>query len=85
MNQPAEDALIAKIRELPAERIAQVEDFVNFLATQERRRTALARLQALRDRLPPEEITDSEMQEIVEAVKAVRATKREARDSARRP
>jgi hypothetical protein len=48
MNQPAEDALIAKIRELPAERIAQVEDFVNFLAAQERRRTALARLQALR-------------------------------------
>jgi Tfp pilus assembly protein PilN len=84
MNQPAEDALIAKIRELPAERIAQVEDFVNFLAMQERRREAAVRLQALRDRLPPEEITDPEMQEIVEAVKEVRAARRAERNSARR-
>ena len=85
MNQRAEDALIAKIRELPDERIAQVEDFVNFLAAQERRRAAAARLQALRDRLPPEEITDTEMQEIVEVVKEVRAAKRAERDRARRP
>lgn len=84
MTQPAEDALIATIRELPAERIAQVEDFVNFLATQERRREAAARLQALRDRLPPEEITDPEMQAIVEAVKEVRAARRAEHDRARR-
>lgn len=80
MNQPAEDALIAKIRELPAERIAQVEDFVNFLATQERRRQAVERLQALRERLPPEEITDTEMQEVVDMVKEVR-TKNRAQSS----
>lgn len=85
MNQPAEDALIAKIRALPAERIAQVEDFVNFLATQERRREAAARLQALRDQLPPEEITDPEMQAIVDTVKEVRAARRAERDSAPRP
>lgn len=76
MNQPAEDALIAKIRELPAERIAQVEDFVNFLATQERRRQAVERLQALRERLPPEEITDTEMKDIVDVVKEVRTKNR---------
>lgn len=84
MNQPAEDALIAKIRELPAERIAQVEDFVNFLATQERRRQAVERLQALRERLPPEEITDTEMQEIVDVVKEVRTKNRAERERAGR-
>lgn len=85
MNQPAEDALIAKIRELPAERVAQVEDFVNFLATQERRRQAVERLQALRGRLPPEEITDTEMQEIVDVVSEVRAKSRADRERAGRP
>jgi len=84
MNQPAEDALIAKIQELPAERIAQVEDFVNFLATQERRRQAVERLQALRERLPPEEITDTEMQEIVDVVKEVRTKNRAERERAGR-
>lgn len=84
MNQPAENALIAKIRELPAERIAQVEDFVNFLATQERRRQAIERLQALRERLPPEEITDIEMQEIVDVVKEVRTKDRAERERAGR-
>lgn len=84
MNQPAEDALIAKIRELPAERIAQVEDFVSFLATQERRRQAVERLQALRERLPPEEITDTEMQEIVDVVKEVRTKNRAERERAGR-
>lgn len=84
MNQPAEDDLIAKIRELPAERIAQVEDFVNFLATQERRRQAIERLQALRERLPPEEITDTEMQEIVDVVKEVRTKNRAERERAGR-
>jgi hypothetical protein len=49
MNQRAEDVLFAKIRQLPAERLAQIADFVDFLAAQERQ-------------LPPAEITEGEMQ-----------------------
>jgi hypothetical protein len=58
INQRAEDVLFAKIRQLPAERLAQIADFVDFLAAQERRREAIERLQALRDQLPPAEITE---------------------------
>ncbi len=50
MNQPAEDALIAKIRKLPAE-----------------------------------EITGAEMQEIVDVVREVRAKNRAERERAGRP
>ncbi len=60
MNQRAVDVLIEKIRQLPAERRAQIEDFVDFLAAKE--------LQTLRDRLAPEAITEGEMQAIVQSV-----------------
>jgi hypothetical protein len=84
MNQRAEDVLFAKIRQHPAERLAQIADFVDFLATQERRREAIERLQALRDQLPPAEITEGEMQEIVDTVRAVRAQNRAERERAGR-
>ena len=84
MNQPAEDVLFAKIRQLPAERLAQIADFVDFLASQEHRRAAIERLQALRDQLPPAEITEGELQEIVDAVREVRAQNRTERERAGR-
>ena len=52
---------------------------MDFLATQERRREAIERLQALRDQLPPAEITEGEMQEIVDTVREVRAQNRAER------
>jgi hypothetical protein len=58
---------------------------VDFLAAQERRREALERLQALRDQLPPAEITEGEMQEIVDTVREVRAQNRAERERAGRP
>ena len=57
---------------------------VHFLATQERRREAIGRLQALRDQLPPAEITEGEMQEIVNTVREVRAQNRAERERAGR-
>ncbi len=78
MNQRAEDILIEKIRQLPVERLAQIEDFVDFLAVQERRRHAIERLHALRVQLPPEEITEGEMQEIVQTVREVRTERARA-------
>lgn len=35
MNKPRETHLIAKLRELPPQRLAEVEDFVDFLRTRE--------------------------------------------------
>jgi len=68
--------LIAKIHALPVERIAEVEDFVDLVATKARRLSALERLLAVAPALvaagaPPltEEKIDAE-------VKAVRAARR---------
>jgi hypothetical protein len=79
MTQRAEDALIDKIRSLPAERLAEVEDFVEFLATKEKRRQAAEELRAAIGRLARTELTDADMQEISEVVKEVRAESRRAR------
>lgn len=85
MNRRASQSLIEEINALPEERIAQVEDFVRFLAGEERRRQAIARLQALRERVPPEEITDAQMQQITDTVNEVRAQMRAERERAGRP
>lgn len=85
MNRRASQSLIDEINALPAERIAQVEDFVRFLASEERRRQAIARLQALRERVPLEEITNAEMQQITDTVKEVRAQMRAERERSGRP
>jgi len=39
MNKPRESHLIAKLKELPARRLAEVEDFVDFLRAREEGRT----------------------------------------------
>lgn len=84
MNQRAEQALLEKLKALSPERLAEVEDFVEFLAAKERRQQALERLRALHQRLPAQEISEQEMQEIVAEVKAYRAQKRAERDRAGR-
>jgi hypothetical protein len=84
MNQRAEQALLEKLKALSPERLAEVEDFVEFLTAKERRQQALERLRALRQRLPAEEISEQEMQEIVAEVKAYRAEKRAERERAGR-
>jgi hypothetical protein len=84
MNQRAEEALIERIKALPPERRAQVEDFVNFLAAQERRREAAEALRAMWEKRPQEELTPEIEQMIVEEVRTVRAEKRAARERAGR-
>lgn len=84
MNQRAEDALIEKLRQLTPEQLAQVEDFIDFIAAQERRREAIARLKEMHGELPADEITEAEMQEVVDAVREVRAERRAKREQASR-
>ena len=73
------EALIEKIRALPADKIAEVEDFVEFLSTKTRRLAALNRLLAIVPALeaagaPP--ITEEEIIAEVEAVRAERRARR---------
>jgi hypothetical protein len=84
MNQRADEALIARINQLPPERRAQVEDFVDFLAAQERRREAGEALRTMWAKGPQESLTAATGQMIVEEVRAARAEKRATREHAER-
>jgi hypothetical protein len=71
-------ALIAKIQALPAERIAKVEDFVDFIATKTRRLAALDRLLAIAPALEAagaSPMTEAEIAAEVEAVCAARRSR----------
>jgi hypothetical protein len=83
VNHPLKSALLEKIKRLPPEQIAQVEDFVEFLVTKEQRRLAGEALRAMWAAVPAEELTPEIEQEIVEAVRAVRAERRAKREADR--
>lgn len=77
MNAPiTAEALLAQLQILPPDRLAQVADFVNFLATQEQRRKAGEELRAMWASMP-EELTDEIEQEVVAEVRAYRAERRQ--------
>jgi hypothetical protein len=83
--KPIEEGLLAKIRTLPPERVAEVEDFVDFLARKQTRVAALDRLLAIAPALeatgaprPTEEAIAAEVQ----AARAERRTRRAAQDPA---
>ncbi len=63
MNARIEQTILEKLKQLSPQRLAEVEDFVEFLAAKDRREQAMERLRALRHRQPPEEITEQEMQD----------------------
>jgi hypothetical protein len=74
-----EPALIEKLQKLPQQRLAEVKDFVEFLAAREERTAAgvhlgesLARLDALN--LPP--LSDEEIAAEIEAARQDRAARR---------
>ena len=79
MNNPNEQAILDRLRALPPERVAEVKDFVDFLAAREARAAAgarlgesLARLDALN--LPP--MSDEEIAVEVQAARQDRAARR---------
>jgi hypothetical protein len=78
----SEEELLEKIRRLPPERVAEVEDFVEFLARKQARGAALDRLLAIAPALeaagtprPTEEAIAAE----VNAARAERRTRAEGR------
>ena len=80
MNAPiTAEALLAKLKALPPERLGQIADFVDFLATQEQRRQAGEELRAMLDKadasgMPP--MSEEEIQAEIDAYRAERRAKR---------
>ncbi|MFO1350150.1 MAG: DUF2281 domain-containing protein [Gammaproteobacteria bacterium] len=79
MNATVEQALIAKIKTLSPQQIAEVEDFVAFLAAKSLRRAALDRLLALAPALEAAGVTPLSEEEIGAEVQAARAQRRARR------
>ncbi len=75
MNSTVEEDLISKIGALSPQQLAEVEDFVEFLASKSRKRAALDRLVAVAPALEAARaapMTDDEIQAEVDAVRTER-------------
>ena len=68
-----EQALLSRIRSLSPQQVAEVEDFVEFLATKSSRHAALDRLLAIAPALEAAGVAPMSEEEIVAEVKAARA------------
>jgi hypothetical protein len=79
MNARSDEALIEKLKNLPLEQRAEVEDFVDFLTAKSRRRSALDRLLTIAPALEAAGIEPMSEEEINAEVKAVRAARRARR------
>ena len=81
MNATVEQSLISKIRTLSPQQVAEVEDFVEFLAVKSKKRAAFDRLLAIAPALETAGAAPMSEDEIAAEVKAARADKR-AREQA---
>ena len=82
MNATVEQALISKLRTLSPQQVAEVEDFVEFLASKARKSTALDRLLAIAPAIEAAGVAPMTEEEIAAEVKAARAERR-AREQAK--
>ena len=76
MNATSEQTLISKIRTLSPQQLAEVEDFVEFLAAKTQKRSALDRLLAIAPALQAVGAQPMSEDEIAAEVKAARAARR---------
>lgn len=72
----SDDALIEKLRPLPPDKRAEVEDFVEFLAAKAKRTAALDRLLSIAPALEAAGIPPMTEDEIDAEIKAARADRR---------
>jgi hypothetical protein len=78
MNAQAEQLLLEKLKALPPERRAEVEDFVDFLAAKARKQAAFDRLLAIAPALQAAGVaplTEEQMQAEIKAARAERRTR----------
>jgi hypothetical protein len=73
MNTTVEQNLITKIKTLSPQQVAEVEDFVEFLATKTKRRASFDRLLAIAPALEAAGVAPLSEDEIAAEVKAARA------------
>jgi len=76
MNATDEQALISKLKTLSPQQVAEVQDFVEFLAAKTKRRAALDRLLAIAPALEAAGVAPMMDEEIAAEVKAARAGRR---------
>lgn len=76
MNATSEQTLISKIRTLSPQQLVEVEDFVEFLAAQTQKRSALDRLLAIAPALQAAGAEPMSEGDIAAEVKAARAARR---------
>lgn len=76
MNATVEQSLISKIRTLSPQQVAEVEDFVEFLAAKSKKRAAIDRLLAIAPALAEAGVEPVSEEEIAAEVKAARAERR---------
>ena len=79
-----EAKLLEKLRQLPVEKLIEVEDFVDFLANKSRRQAAFDRLLAIAPALGAAGVAPMSDEEVVALVKEVRAERRASRERADR-
>jgi hypothetical protein len=84
MNATFEQSLLSKIKTLSQQQLAEVEDFVEFLAAKSRKRAALDRLLAIAPALQAAGSPPMSEDEIAAEVHAARAERR-ARAAAKDP
>ena len=83
MNAQAVEALIEKVKALPPEQRAEVEDFVDFLSGRARKRAALDRLLTIAPAIETAGGAPISMEDINAEVKAARAGRRARSSSVR--
>ncbi len=76
MNATVEQNLISKIRALSPQQVAEVEDFVEFLAAKSKKHAAIDRLLAIAPALETAGVEPISEDEIAAEVKAARAERR---------
>ena len=76
MNTMIEQTLISKLRTLSSQQVAEVEDFVEFLAAKARKRSALDRLLAIAPALEAAGVEPITEEDIAAEVQAARAERR---------
>jgi hypothetical protein len=78
MNAAIEKSLISRIGTLSAQQVAEVADFVEFLATRQAKQVAWERLLAIAPALEAQGVEPMSMDDINAEVKAARAQRRAA-------
>ncbi len=84
MNATVEQSLISKIRTLSPQQVAEVEDFVEFLAAKAKKRAALDRLLAMAPALEAagaEPMSEDEIAAEIEAAREERRARQTAKGS----